>query len=231
MSKARDLADNALGSKPKVVDAKADLIVGTGADAASRLAVASTAGYVLTVDSDETTGLKWAASTSPGLVLLGSTTLTTVGTSGVAIDSVFTSAYSNYKIIFKLTDASTTIYVNFQLRATGTPVTTGYKSQYFAAENTSSNIQIDVSGTDEFFATFAYGTPYRGSIATVEIQSPEEARETWVTSTFSAVNTAGTPLVGLMGGCLDNNNQYDGILIKPSTGTISGEVYVYGYKK
>lgn len=43
------------------IDAKGDLVVGTGADAFGRLAVASTAGYVLTVDSAETTGLKWAA--------------------------------------------------------------------------------------------------------------------------------------------------------------------------
>jgi hypothetical protein len=43
------------------IDAKGDLVVGTGADTFSRLAVASTAGYLLSVDSGETTGLKWAA--------------------------------------------------------------------------------------------------------------------------------------------------------------------------
>lgn len=42
------------------IDAKGDLVVGTGADTFSRLAVASTAGYLLSVDSGETTGLKWA---------------------------------------------------------------------------------------------------------------------------------------------------------------------------
>jgi hypothetical protein len=64
MTKARDLGDNAQNTKPKVVDAKGDLIVGTGADAAGRLAVASTAGYLLSVDSAEATGLKWAAPAS-----------------------------------------------------------------------------------------------------------------------------------------------------------------------
>jgi hypothetical protein len=65
MTKARDLGDNAQNTKPKVVDAKGDLIVGTGADAAGRLAVASTAGYLLSVDSAESTGLKWIAVSSP----------------------------------------------------------------------------------------------------------------------------------------------------------------------
>jgi len=41
-------------------DAKGDLAVGTGADAASRLAV-GTNGHVLTADSTQSTGVKWAA--------------------------------------------------------------------------------------------------------------------------------------------------------------------------
>ena len=68
MTKARELGDNAQNTKPKVVDAKGDLIVGTGSDAASRLAVASTAGYLLSVDSAEATGLKWAAPAAAGFV-------------------------------------------------------------------------------------------------------------------------------------------------------------------
>lgn len=43
------------------INAKGDLVIGTGADAYARLAVASTAGYLLSVDSAEATGLKWAA--------------------------------------------------------------------------------------------------------------------------------------------------------------------------
>jgi hypothetical protein len=43
-----------------IFDAKGDLAVGTGADTAARLAV-GTNGQVLTADSGESTGLKWAA--------------------------------------------------------------------------------------------------------------------------------------------------------------------------
>jgi hypothetical protein len=42
-----------------IIDAKGDLIAGTAADTASRLAVGSN-GQVLTADSGEATGLKWA---------------------------------------------------------------------------------------------------------------------------------------------------------------------------
>ena len=50
-------------------NAKGTLVVGTGTDASTTLAVASTAGWLLSVDSAETTGLKWAAPAAGGKVL------------------------------------------------------------------------------------------------------------------------------------------------------------------
>ena len=47
-----------------LIDAKGDLIAGTAADTAGRLAV-GTNNYVLTADSGESTGLKWAATADP----------------------------------------------------------------------------------------------------------------------------------------------------------------------
>ena len=58
MTKARDLGDNAQNTKPKVVDAKGDLIVGTGSDAADRLAAGSN-GDTLLADSAASQGLRW----------------------------------------------------------------------------------------------------------------------------------------------------------------------------
>jgi hypothetical protein len=60
-------------------DAKGDLVVGTGADTFSRLAV-GTNGYTLVADSSETTGLKWAAPAG-GKVLQVINATTTTGVS------------------------------------------------------------------------------------------------------------------------------------------------------
>jgi hypothetical protein len=69
-------------SMATAIDAKGDLIVGTGADTFSRLAVGGTNGHVLTVDSGETTGLKWAAAGGGGggkvLQVVSATTTTRV---------------------------------------------------------------------------------------------------------------------------------------------------------
>ena len=69
------------------IDAKGDLIVGTGADTFSRLAV-GTNNYTLVADSSQATGLKWAAPAGGGKVLqvvstTYSTAFTTTSTSYV----------------------------------------------------------------------------------------------------------------------------------------------------
>ena len=61
------------------VDAKGDLIVGTGADTFSRLAVGAN-DTVLVAASGEATGLKWAAPAGGGMTLLSTTTLSSTTT-------------------------------------------------------------------------------------------------------------------------------------------------------
>jgi hypothetical protein len=57
--------DTTVGIPPSIVDAKGDLIVGTAADTVARRAVGSN-GQVLTADSSETTGVKWATPSGGG---------------------------------------------------------------------------------------------------------------------------------------------------------------------
>jgi hypothetical protein len=72
MTKARDLANNALNTKPKVVDAAGDLIIGTADDTASRLGI-GTAGQLLKVNSGATAPEWGTVSTdpTPTVLLLG----------------------------------------------------------------------------------------------------------------------------------------------------------------
>ena len=73
------------------VDAKGDLIVGTGADTFARLAV-GTNGHTLVADSAETTGLKWAAPSSGTPAFVGCIATRTSGSqaTGTATYTVIT---------------------------------------------------------------------------------------------------------------------------------------------
>jgi hypothetical protein len=79
-------------SMATAIDAKGDLIVGTGADAFSRLAV-GTNNHVLTADSTSATGVKWAAASSGGLTLLSTTTLSGASTTISSIDQTYVDLY------------------------------------------------------------------------------------------------------------------------------------------
>jgi hypothetical protein len=84
-------------SMATAIDAKGDLIVGTGSDTFSRLA-AGTNTYVLTADSAETTGLKWAAPASGG----GMTSIASGSLSGSSLSlTSISGSYKNLQLILR----------------------------------------------------------------------------------------------------------------------------------
>ena len=86
------------------IQAKGDLIVGTANDAYAILTVATTAGYILSVDSAEATGLKWIAA-NPGDItsVTAGTGLTGGGTSGAVTLAIDTSS-----VVTSVTSGNTT---------------------------------------------------------------------------------------------------------------------------
>lgn len=87
---------DATGIPATIIDAKGDIIAGTAADTADRLAVGAN-NTVLTADSSTATGLKWAATSAPtksytlinspsGTALTGATTINVTGISSTYND-------------------------------------------------------------------------------------------------------------------------------------------------
>jgi hypothetical protein len=101
------------------VDAKGDLLVGTGADAVGRLAV-GTNNQLLAADSSTGSGLKWA---NAGMTLIKTETFSAVASSSV--DDVLSTTYDNYKILITTT-ASTGADLHFRVRVAGADLTTNY---------------------------------------------------------------------------------------------------------
>jgi hypothetical protein len=83
-------------SMATAIDAKGDLIAGTGADAFSRLAIGSN-NQVLTADSAASTGMKWATPASGGMTVLATGTLSG---SSITISSI-DQGYKNLQLVLE----------------------------------------------------------------------------------------------------------------------------------
>jgi hypothetical protein len=90
-------------SMATAIDAKGDLVPGTGADTFSRLAVGAN-GTVLTADSAEATGLKWAAASSGAMTLISTATVTTPVTT-ITFNSI-PDTYTNLQILYTVYNPS-----------------------------------------------------------------------------------------------------------------------------
>jgi hypothetical protein len=145
-----DLANGAIAKS--IVDAKGDLVAATAADTVSRLAVGAN-GTVLTADSAEATGLKWATAGATGKSY---TLLNSGGTSLSGATTTITGISAKDSIYVMIQGASTntagdTFYLQFNSDSGSNYQWYGfyYKSQSTYA-TTNANIDGN-SGNDKLF--------------------------------------------------------------------------------
>ena len=173
--------------------------------------------YATTVDLDD-----YQLKSVAGLTLINSTTVTAQST--VSFNDVFSATYDNYLILMTLSGGSG-VDLTYRMTLGGTPNSTA--SSYVAQ-------RIVVSSTSVNGLRITENQGFIGNIETVrsvtrlEMFMPFKAEPTLV---LSENNTA------LSGGYIydthGSHNQaisYDGITIYPSSGTITGNIRVYGYQ-
>ena len=122
----------ASGIQETIVNAKGDIIAATAADAVSRLAVGTNT-YLLTADSSEATGLKWAAPVSGG----GMTLLSTTALSGASTTiSGISGSYNNlFAFIYGVNNAT----ANGDFRCAPNGNTSSSHTAYFSNTTTLAN--------------------------------------------------------------------------------------------
>jgi hypothetical protein len=206
------------------VDAKGDLLVGTGADAVGRLAV-GTNGQLLSAASGETSGLKWA---NPGLTLIKTQSFSAVASSSV--DDVFSATYDNYRFILDITDLTSDAIVYMKLRVSATDNSTNYYTMLNGITSTAGAFtEANNAVTTGLFLTSGDAGTDNIYGYTGDLLKPFLAVNTKVVGISHSSTTLGTPASISGAGLHFVATSYTGINLIASAGNMTGSIKIYGY--
>lgn len=201
------------------ITAAGDIIVGTGSGAFDNLPIGTT-GQVLTADTTVSPyKVKWATASGGDWVKVATASPSAVGS--ISINSCFSSTYKAYKIIFVLT-ASAGTNLLWKGRVGSTDTSSNYNYQDFELSNT----------------TF-YNASYTGQSSGKcgDLQTYLTTNEMTITDPYATASTAAVSLSSSSGANLKINSSrqtdstsFDGITFLTGSGTMSGNIYVYGMK-
>ena len=208
-------------SMATAIDAKGDLIAGTGADAFSRLAVGAN-GTVLMADSTEATGLKWATT---GGDFVRITTQSFSASSAVNVNDVFSSTYKHYKVFLNVATASAGQNIFYRYRVSGADNSTAnYAYQRLILNGTTFN---NNRSSGETFGTLVDASTVNSN-QEMTFFNPFETKLSYVYATGSY--ECSSPSVQHWYSGFNATTSFTGFTIYPSSGTITGEIIVYGMK-
>lgn len=209
-------------SMATAIDAKGDLVAGTGADTFARLAVGAN-NTVLTADSTTATGLKWATPTSGGITLISSTALT-----GATITfSSIPQTYNALRVI--LAGVSTTVDGN-SITLTYNSISANYHYAQFGRQGTTqistgdsntNNWRINVQGNQ------AAGTK---AVAVIDFPNYTLSNSYVIANSLFAQRTSGNVDEVNWSVFCNLNNEAITSLSFTGSNFDSGTAYLYGIK-
>jgi hypothetical protein len=169
-------------------------------------------------------GAAWqSVGVTPGLVRIGSATLSTGSTN---ITSVFSTTYKNYKIVIDNAVCTDRGEMRFRI---GANVSTGiYYSSGLARISNGTTANNNTSGATQI-AFGNWETTIKSVGVTIEIQNPFEALTTNLQAVFGG-GSLNALWSGFVGAVINDTTSYTGFTISCEAGTFSsGTVTVYGY--
>jgi hypothetical protein len=181
------------GIPATLLDAKGDLIVASAADTAARLAVGGTNGHVLTVDSNETLGVKWAAAAG-GVTAVGTSTADVLSVSGSDLVANDGGTIDSADPFIKWDDtAGKLVYANPLSRPSGAfyvglaPTTTALGTRAISINSARAAATQTASGND----SIAIGNQAQAALESVAIGGRANSNQTVVASGWLSLAIGG----------------------------------------
>lgn len=176
-------------------------------------------------------GATWASVAQSGLTFLDSDTFSAVASVSLPA-STFTSTYTNYKVVFVVTNADATRQVFSRMRASG-------------ADNTNATYNNATGGGNSAGSFVGYGAlsgtswsyPYAGAggnkmIINIDVSQPQIVEATLINGNALGLNGAASQYDGVsVNQVFVANTQFDAMTFFVSTGNMTGNWAVYGYAK
>lgn len=153
--------------------------------------------------------------------------VTFTGVSSVSLNGVFTSAYTNYRIVARVYGDATNRAVRLRFRVSGSDDSTSN----YAVGGYRARVNGTVAGYSETGAAYAvvnYVNETRGTLS-MDVFDPQKTEF----SKFSGTGSGSDDVAGMgqfFGGYFAQNTVFDGFTIYPNTGNLTGIIRVYGYK-
>lgn len=187
------------------------------------------ASAIRTLGSSVDTSLK-TVSDGRGLVHINTTSVSAV--SSQSFNNVFTSTYTNYRIVIdNMIGATANQDLNLRLRVGGVDASTGiYNAQELRGSGTTTSAARTTNGTVLQIGSIGYSAGETSSVV-VELQNPQAAtRTTWIANNMFLASGTGAINLNVYG-YVANATQYDGFTIFGTTYAITGTISIFGYKK
>jgi hypothetical protein len=213
--------DDSNAIQNSIVDAKGDLIAATANDTPARLAVGAN-GTILTADSAEATGMKWATAAGGGMTLVKKVDFTS--SSSIDCSDSFSSTYVNYMFVANYTGTADSD-LNYRYRVSG-------------ADNTTSNYNRAASDVANGVYTGGRSTGQTlGRLGPIRSSGSRISTTGFFIAPFLAQTKHSQARSSVLTDTIDQNfvdigfnasTSFTGLTVYPGSGTVTGTISIYG---